>query len=74
MIKICPSPKEERMTTLPTYDILKRRDDGTLAWVEAVPDLDTANAHIKELHNKSGEEYVVFDQKAQELVVTNPIP
>jgi hypothetical protein len=60
------------MTTLPIYDILKRRDNETLAWVEAVPDLDTANARIKELRKSSDEEFVIFDQKTQELVVSNP--
>jgi hypothetical protein len=60
------------MTTLPIYNILKRRDDGTLAWVEAVPDLDTANARVKELRKSSDGEYVIFDQKTQELVLSNP--
>jgi hypothetical protein len=65
-------PEEKPMTALPTYDIFKRRGEN-LVWVEAVSDLDTANARINELQKSSDEEYVVFDQKNQQIVtVTLP--
>jgi predicted GIY-YIG superfamily endonuclease len=70
MIQNRASPKEKPMTALPTYDIFKRSDEN-LVWVEAVSDLDTANARIKELQRCSKEEFVVFDQRTQELVVSN---
>jgi hypothetical protein len=69
--KNLPVPKGEPMTALP-YDIFKRTDGETLVWVEAMPDLDTANARIKKLQKSSGEEYVVFNQRTQQVVPSCP--
>jgi hypothetical protein len=62
------------MTALPAYDIFKRTDDETLVWVEAVPDLDAANARIRELQKGSMEVFVVFNQQTQQVVPSCSIP
>jgi hypothetical protein len=60
------------MTTLPDYHIFKRRDGETLFWIEAALDLDAATARIKEFKKSSGEEYFIFDQRTQQIVVRCP--
>jgi hypothetical protein len=60
------------MIALPTYDIFKRSDGETLVWVEAVRDLDAANARIKELQKGSMEVFVVFNQQTQQTIVSCP--
>jgi hypothetical protein len=68
--KKLPSPKARRspMTALPTYDIFKRSDSESLVWIETAADLGTANERIKELQENSGGEYIVFDQRKQQIV------
>jgi hypothetical protein len=55
---------------IPAYDILKQID-GHVIWVQAVPDLDTANACIKEFQESFGGQYVIFDQHTQQVVATS---
>jgi hypothetical protein len=50
------------------YDILKKPDNKTFVWVQAVRDLATASARVKELGSALGGEYVVFDRQTQEVV------
>ena len=50
------------------FDILKKIDVVNFAWVEAVRDLQTAEARIQELQARSPGEYVVFSQHTQEIV------
>ena len=56
------------MTALPSYDIFKRSDGKALVWIEAVPDLDTANVRIHKLQKSSTEVYVVFTQRTHQTV------
>jgi hypothetical protein len=50
------------------YDILGKPDNKTFVWVQALRDLDSANARIKELESATGGEYVIFDQLTQQMV------
>jgi hypothetical protein len=43
-------------------DILKKDCKGTFHWIEAVRDLDTAEARLRQLSGDSSEEFVVFRQ------------
>jgi len=55
-------------TVGPAFDILKRIDALNFEWVEAVRDLQIAEAKIQELQARSPGEYVVFSQHTQEIV------
>jgi hypothetical protein len=50
------------------FDILKKIDIVNFEWVEAVRDLQTAEARIQELQVRSPGEYVVFSQRTQQIV------
>jgi hypothetical protein len=52
------------------YDILKKYDDGSLRWVEAVADLKCAQDRIEELAQRSPGEYWIFDQDHQTMIGT----
>jgi hypothetical protein len=52
----------------PAFDILKKIGVVNFEWVEAVRDLQTAEARIQELQARSPGEYVVFSQRTQEIV------
>jgi hypothetical protein len=54
---------------LPAYDIFKRNAGKTLVWVEAAPDLSTADVRINELQKASREVYVVSNQRTRQTVV-----
>jgi hypothetical protein len=49
------------------YDIF-RKQDGALVWIEAVPDLASAEKRLEELSKENLCEYVVFDQHQQQIV------
>jgi hypothetical protein len=51
------------------YDIF-RKDAAALVWVEALPDLQTAEQRVKELAQRSHGEYVIYDQRKQQIVST----
>jgi hypothetical protein len=53
----------------PHLDILKRQKDGSFVWIEAVSDLRVAEERISHLAVAHPGEYVVFDQRSQEIVV-----
>jgi len=50
------------------FDILKKIDVVNFEWVEAVRDLQTAEARIQELQVRSPGEYVIFSQSTQQIV------
>jgi len=50
------------------FDILRKKDAVNFEWVEAAPDLQTAEARIQELQSHSRGEYVVYSQRTQEIV------
>jgi hypothetical protein len=54
---------------LALYDIFKK-DAAALVWVEAVHDLPSAEQRVKELAQHSHAEYVIFDQRKQQIVGT----
>src|SRR6202022_4819626 len=47
----------DTMKTL--FDILKKDRKGTFHWVEAVNDIDTAEARLRQLSSESSDEFVV---------------
>jgi hypothetical protein len=53
---------------LAPFDILKKQNDGSFIWVEALPDLHHAEARIEDLSAASPGEYLVFDQNTQRIV------
>jgi hypothetical protein len=54
------------------FDILKKKPEGSFRWFEAVDDLESANIRIKELVALSPGEYVVFDQRTHNVILTGP--
>ena len=50
------------------FEILKKEPDGSFRWFEAVSDLESAKARIKDLVRFSLSEYVVFDQRWHSVV------
>ena len=48
------------MNTL--FDILKKDRTGTFHWVEAVNDIETAEARLRQLSSESSDEFVVCHQ------------
>jgi hypothetical protein len=63
-----PDLLQRGATMEPPFDILKKIDVVNFEWVEAVRDLQTAAARIQELQARSPGEYVVFSQRAQQIV------
>lgn len=52
---------------VPRDDILKK-DSEALVWLEAVHELESAKLRIKELFDRSHGEYLIFDQRALQIV------
>ena len=50
------------------FDILQKIDDVNFLWIEVVEGLRTAIARIEELQARTPGEYVVFDQRTQQVV------
>jgi hypothetical protein len=50
------------------FDILQKIDDVNFRWIEVVGDLQTAITRIEELQARTPGEYVVFDQRTQQVV------
>jgi hypothetical protein len=51
-----------------SFDILKKRPEGSFRWFEAAGDLESANIRIEELIVLSPGEYVVFDQRTRNVI------
>lgn len=45
------------------FDIFKSEGNGDLLWLEAVPDLDTAKARVREMGSSSPGKYMILSQK-----------
>jgi hypothetical protein len=45
------------------FDIFKTEIDGDILWLEAVPDLDTAKARVREMGSTSPGKYMILSQK-----------
>jgi hypothetical protein len=52
------------------FDILKKDPKGTFHWIEAVRDLDTAEARLRKLSAESADEFVIFRQIDLRVVAT----
>jgi hypothetical protein len=55
-----------------TFDILKKKPEGSFRWFEAATDLDSANIRINELISLSPGDYVVFDQRTHNVTLASP--
>jgi hypothetical protein len=55
------------------YDILKK-EAATLIWVEAAYDLESARLRVKELVDRSPDEYVIFDQRTRQIIANSNSP
>jgi hypothetical protein len=51
------------------YDIF-RKHESELVWIEASLDLTSAKTRIRELAEESGEQFVVYDQRARQIVAS----
>jgi hypothetical protein len=51
-----------------SFDILKKKPEGSFRWFEAASDLESANIRIEELIALSPGEYVVFDQRTHNVI------
>ena len=51
------------------YDIF-RRHESELVWIEASLDLTSAKKRIRELAEQRGDQYVVYDQRARQIVAS----
>ena len=56
------------MMTTDHLDILVRQNDGSYIWLEAANDVEAAKARLQELCAKYPGEYVIFDQRTQQVV------
>jgi hypothetical protein len=52
----------------PPFDILKKVDAVNFEWVEVLRDLRSAEARIQELQARWPGEYVVFNERTQQIV------
>lgn len=52
------------------FDILKKDRKGTFYWVEAVNDLNTAEARVRQLSADCSEDFVVFREMDLRVVAT----
>jgi hypothetical protein len=52
----------------PSFDILRRHEDGSFIWVEAAHSVDIAKVRLQELCVETPGNYFVFDQKSQQIV------
>jgi hypothetical protein len=50
------------------FDILQKIDDLDFRWIQAVDNLQTAKARIIELQARTPGEYVVFDERTQQII------
>ena len=52
----------------PQLDILRKDRDGSFIWMEAAQDLQAARVRLEQLVTATPGEYLVFDQRTQEIV------
>jgi len=53
------------------FDILKKERDGAFVWVEAADDIATAKARLQQLSAESAEEFVIFREIDQRVILTS---
>ena len=54
------------------YDIFKKDSHGVPVWVEAAPDLETAQLRVVELDKQKPGDYMIFCYMTQELISAAP--
>jgi hypothetical protein len=68
-VEVCvAASRNHMMTTL--FDILKKDRKGTFHWIEAVTDIDTAEARLRQLSAESSDDFVVFREMDLRVVAT----
>ena len=53
------------------FDILKKDRKGTFLWLEAVQDMEVAQARLRQLSEQSAAEFVVFRNLDLKVVATS---
>ncbi|HWW18736.1 MAG TPA: hypothetical protein VNY81_08960 [Candidatus Saccharimonadales bacterium] len=53
------------------FDILKKDRKGTFLWLEAVQDMEVAQARLRQLSEQSTDEFVVFRNVDLKVVATS---
>jgi hypothetical protein len=51
-----------------SIDVMRKQNDGTLIWVEAVQSVEVAKSRINNFGRTMPGEYVIFDQTTQQIV------
>jgi len=54
-----------------SFDILKRDRRGTFLWLEAVRDMESAQARLRQLSEQSTDEFIVFRNVDLQVVATS---
>lgn len=55
------------------FDIFKKAPDGKPVWMDAVPDISTAERRVAELKAREPGEYFVFSQQTHQIVRNSPV-
>jgi len=55
------------------YDIFRKDSHGVPVWVEAVPDLESAQLRVVELDKQNPGDYMIFCYMTQELISAAPL-
>jgi hypothetical protein len=58
------------VAVVPYLDILKRSKDGAYIWLEAAYDLEEAKKCLLDLSRGNSEEFFVYSQRTQQVVVS----
>lgn len=53
------------------FDILKKDRKGTFLWLEAVQDMEVAQARLRQLSEQSTDEFIVFRNVDLKVVATS---
>ena len=53
---------------IPPLDIFRKNASSDLTWIEASFDAEAAKLRIKELLHGSDDEYIIFDQRINQVV------
>jgi hypothetical protein len=54
----------------PRFNLFTRDVGGNPVWLEALPDLEVAHSHLRQLASANSGEYFVFDLRARQILVS----
>jgi len=54
----------------PRFNLCTRDVGGNPVWLEALPDLEVAQSHLRQLASANSGEYFVFDLRARQILVS----